>query len=185
MKLYKNNRKLTEFDCDYCGTAESKPTSEYQRNIRLGRKNFCSRSCSVKYSNKYVKKNRLQMHDISQHAGNKRDAFTPFRYTYRNARKRYKEFNMTLENLADQWVSQKGICPFSGLTLELPDYKRQVHFSIRASLDRIDSSKGYVVGNIQFVSTMINLMKSNLSDQDVYKFRDQLVKNYCPCYQED
>lgn len=184
MKLYKQKRKLTEFVCDMCGTLETKPTSEYLRNVRLNRKNFCSRSCSVRYSNKYIKKDRSRMHDISQYT-KQTDIYTPFRYTYRNAQKRYKKFDLTLQDLVDQWNLQNGVCPYSNITLELPNYKRQIHYSIRASLDRIDSSKGYVVGNIQFVSTMINLMKSNLTDQDVYEFRDQLVKNYCPCYQGD
>lgn len=37
--------------------------------------------------------------------------------------------------------------------------------SIRASLDRIDSSKPYEVGNIQFISTPINYMKNSMSDE--------------------
>lgn len=36
-----------------------------------------------------------------------------------------------------------------------------------ASVDRIDSSKGYIPGNIQFVSTCINYMKNTMSDSDI------------------
>ena len=34
-----------------------------------------------------------------------------------------------------------------------------------ASIDRIDSSAGYVAGNIQFVHKHINKMKNNLDEQ--------------------
>lgn len=35
----------------------------------------------------------------------------------------------------------------------------------RASLDRIDSSKGYIKGNVQFVATPINYLKGTMSDE--------------------
>lgn len=186
MKHYKKDRRLTEFSCDHCGKQEVKPSSEFNRNIKLNRKNFCSRSCSAKYNNASVTKvYKKERYDITLHAGSRKDDLTPFRYTFRNARKRYKNFTITMQDLKKQWDKQQGICPYSGVKLELPEFTKKVHYSVRASLDRIDSSKGYEVENIQFVSTMINLMKIDLSEEEVIKFRDQLVKNYCPCYQED
>lgn len=47
---YKRNRKLIEFNCDYCGNLATKPLSEYNRNNQLGRHSFCCRSCSVRYA---------------------------------------------------------------------------------------------------------------------------------------
>ncbi len=184
MLKYKQNRKLTTFICFNCGKEDSKPTSEYNRNLAKGRRNFCSRSCSVKISNS-SKTNFSTLYDISEHSGNKRDLYTPFRYTYRNCKKRFKDFDLSIEDLMDQWSLQKGVCPYSKLPLGLPEYKKKVHFSTRASLDRIDSSKGYIKGNIQFVSTLINLLKSNLSHQDTLDFISKVVKNYCSCHQED
>ena len=46
MELYKQKRKLITITCDYCGKEFSKPESEYKRNVKLGRHNFCSRSNS-------------------------------------------------------------------------------------------------------------------------------------------
>jgi len=43
-----------------------------------------------------------------------------------------------------------------------------------ASLDRIDSSKGYIQGNVQFVAYGINLAKNNFSDADVISFLDSI-----------
>ena len=44
----KRNRKKTECTCDFCGNLFMKDLSEFKRNLNLGRKNFCSRSCSAK-----------------------------------------------------------------------------------------------------------------------------------------
>ena len=38
-------RKLGNCTCDNCGVEFSKPQSEIIRNQKLGRKNFCSRTC--------------------------------------------------------------------------------------------------------------------------------------------
>lgn len=41
--------------CDECGKLYDKPITEYNRNIRLGRHNYCCRSCAMK-GNKNNKK---------------------------------------------------------------------------------------------------------------------------------
>ena len=57
----------------------------------------------------------------------------------------------------------KGKCNISGLDITLNrDVSKQT-----ASLDRIDSSKGYIPGNIQWVHKDVNLMKNKFS-QDYF-----------------
>lgn len=59
MLKYKQNRKLITIKCDCCGKEfEKKPVSEYNRNIKLGRANYCSRTCSGKMCNKNNKTKR-------------------------------------------------------------------------------------------------------------------------------
>lgn len=53
---------------------------------------------------------------------------------------------------------------------------RRLYFFHRASLDRIDSSLGYVKGNIQFVPTPINLMKTTKSDKEIRLFLKDISK---------
>lgn len=90
-----------------------------------------------------------------------------FSYFLRNCRKRYKECTLTLSDLQAQWDKQNGICPYSGIKLNIPTYKKNHNNPIyTASVDRIDSSEGYIPGNIQFVSTCINYMKNTMSDSD-------------------
>lgn len=164
MLKYKQNRKLITIKCDYCGKEFEKPLSEYNRNIKLGRANYCSRVCSGKMCNK----NNKQKGNIScLNPSNRRDQYTPFRYYFRNAKKRFKDFNLSLEYLKQLWEKQKGICPYTGIKLQLAEYKTNHNNPIyTASLDRIDSSKGYIIGNVQFISTAINYMKNNMSHKD-------------------
>ena len=55
----------------------------------------------------------------------------------------------------------------------LPKNTNRIHNSrtlIRASLDRIDSSKGYIDGNVEFVCYGINLAKNNFSKSEMLNF---------------
>ena len=54
----------------------------------------------------------------------------------------------------------------------------------QASLDRIDSSKGYIKGNIQFISTPINYMKSTMTDSEVKSFL-KLISSFTATFVTD
>jgi hypothetical protein len=45
------------------------------------------------------------------------------------------------------------------------------------SIDRIDSKKGYIKDNIQFVCMAINQMKSDLTLDELYFFCENILKN--------
>lgn len=76
--------------------------------------------------------------------------------------KRYnRECSVSIKDCWNQFLKQKGICAMSGVTITLTrNNKNQT-----ASLDRIDSSKGYVKGNIQWIHKELQLMKSDLSEE--------------------
>lgn len=191
-KKYMQNRRLVTFICDNCGKETQKPLSEYNRNIKLGRKNFCCRACSATYRCNLYKNTpteaQLQaQQNIKNYCQNHKDELTPFRYSLRNAKKRFKEFHLTLEDLKQVWEQQNSICPYTGLKLYLPTWNKKgscEQLWRRASLDRIDSSKGYVVGNVQFVSTPINLMKSTMSDLETKQYL-KLISFYTSHFCED
>lgn len=44
----RKHRTQVQFICDCCGKEATKAKSEYERNIRLDKKNFCSRSCAAR-----------------------------------------------------------------------------------------------------------------------------------------
>lgn len=170
-----NGRKLGNCTCDFCGVEFQKPLSELKRNLSLGRKNFCSRTCVGKNSFLNPKKPQNR-YDISKHCGWKRDEFTKFRYHFRNISKRDKDINVTLEDLKSTWESQGGKCVYLGIDLILSNYTKIEKSAIySASLDRIDSSKGYVKGNIQWVSRSINHLKGDMSHDEVLEII-QIIK---------
>jgi hypothetical protein len=77
-----------------------------------------------------------------------------------HSRKRGHEFALTESDLPEFPV----ICPLLGLTLE---YDARTNNPATASLDRIDSSKGYVAGNVQVISWRANQIKSNASPEEM------------------
>jgi hypothetical protein len=180
----KYNRKTVFVKCDCCGKMFEKVASEVKRNAEKGRHNYCSRECVGKaVTNRQTGSKRgpaseKALSHIKDICGNRRDDLTPYRYTYRCVKRRFQDVDITIEDLVEQWEKQKGICPYSGYELILPENGnvKNIDFFHRASLDRIDSSKGYVKGNIQFVSTPINLMKLTKSDEEVKNFLMDIAK---------
>jgi hypothetical protein len=161
--------------CEYCGSAFDREAREIKRSQKKGRKNFCSRSCCGKTNINNIPLDKRGSFDISLHSSNRKDEFSGFREFLRRARNRNLEINLDLKDLVLVWNSQNGICPYSGVVLKLPSSKNNSKI-YTASLDRIDSSKGYVKDNIQFVSTTINFMKNTLSDEETKEFCKQISK---------
>lgn len=79
------------------------------------------------------------------------------------ARLRSKEFDPKVdwEYLYDLWVNQNGECAYSGMPLSI-----EANHPHSVSLDRVDSSKGYIVGNLQLLSWTVNKMKMDLDEED-------------------
>jgi hypothetical protein len=73
-----------------------------------------------------------------------------------------REMNLYLYSMLNE---QKFCCALSGLPISIAfTNKENKRGSSTASLDRIDSSKGYIPGNVQWVHKDINKLKMNLSE---------------------
>ena len=191
-KKYKQNRKLVECICNFCNEKFMKPASEYRRNISLGRHNFCSRSCSIKFSHKTKSKQREAWYNCEKNIENlkkinesKKDNVS-FAYILRNAKKRFKNFDLDENYLLEIWEKQEHKCPYTGLELIIPTYsnKNTLDITLRASLDRIDSNLGYIKGNVQFISTPINYMKNTMTDFQTKKFL-KTISEFTSTFVED
>lgn len=179
MEKYKQKRLLVTCTCEYCGAKYQKPASEYNRNIKMHRHNFCSRSCAGKYVNSLelplTEKQLQNQRNIKLYSGNHRDEYSPFRELYRRVKARYKEVNLTLEDLKQQWELQQGKCAYTSLLLILPSNKHKTDIRYTASLDRIDSTKGYIKGNIQYVAMPINFMKHTLNHNTFVEYLKEIT----------
>jgi hypothetical protein len=99
-----------------------------------------------------------------------------------HAKEREKELDITPEEILQIYKSQNGKCAISGLPItfrsEYGCRKTGRKYSLdTASLDRIDSSKGYVHGNVQWVHKHINVMKS-YHDQNYFLSLVESIYNH-------
>lgn len=181
------SKTKTKCDNPLCGKEFLKENKEINRSKRLGRKQYCCLSCygnaAGKDNFKYVAKENVKQNQdrIREYCGNQRDEYTPFRfYTHVIRNRKNKECNIDNGYLKNLWDEQKGICPYTGWNLILPDnvggWKKGLTM-YSASLDRIDNSKGYIKGNVKFVSVMFNFARNKFTYDDVMVFCEAVINN--------
>ncbi len=78
------------------------------------------------------------------------------------AKLRGLELTVTLQYVWELFLKQDRKCALSGVLLKFDNRKGKYQ---SASLDRIDSKKGYTTDNVQWVHKRINLMKHSMSDK--------------------
>ena len=79
------------------------------------------------------------------------------------------EFNVTIEYLWELFLKQNRKCAYTGEELcfgTLAQVRNKENREQIASLDRIDSDKGYVEGNVQWIHKKLNLMKQDLKEEN-------------------
>lgn len=178
----------TTVKCFVCQSDFKKQNKEINRCKKRGIINhFCNNSCVAKYRNKKMTidfwrnqyKNNKNFKGLE---GNRQDLFSPFKTFINSGRAsiKAKGCSLTLEYLKQQWEKQKGICPYTNIEMILPkntlEYTK-IKSLKKASLDRIDSSKGYVEGNVEFVCSSINLGKNNFTKEDMVLFLQETMSS--------
>ena len=191
--------KKIELVCSGCGVSFEKEKKEHDRQLRKGKTAFyCTRQCFGKYvapknantSAAIAWRNSKEWKEWQKvNAQKQKDKADPFRVYLRMMKGRRPTLGVDLEYLKKLWEDQRGRCAYSGLILQHPRWTATDGLRT-ASIDRIDSSQGYVEGNIQFVVRALNLAKNIAGDQDFRKFLDDLVGsltsvNNCPKYGTD
>lgn len=84
------------------------------------------------------------------------------------------DFNLKIEDFWNLFVKQGGKCAITGIRLRLGFKKKQT-----ASLDRIDSNKGYNKDNIQWVHKIINVkIKRDIEEKTIKKIAEEIYENY-------
>jgi hypothetical protein len=92
------------------------------------------------------------------------------------ASRRHHSFNITLEQMWKLFLKQKRKCALSGLELKFGT--RFYGEETTASLDRIDSTKGYDMDNVQWVHKDINWMKQDFSQSEFIDYCKRVVKKW-------
>lgn len=87
------------------------------------------------------------------------------RRLYQNAAQRGLECSITVEYLHELLMQQNERCALSGIPIYLQvGTKAFLTSDATASVDRIDSSEGYTVGNVQWVHKDVNAMKLDFDE---------------------
>lgn len=88
---------------------------------------------------------------------------------------RQLKFTISPDYAWELFLKQDRKCALSGIPLRFKAF--QSDYEANASIDRIDSSEGYIPGNVQWVDKRINRMKQNFSQcefldlcRNVYNF---------------
>lgn len=139
----------------------SKKKEYYQNNIQLMRD---------RNRNKYLKHKDKQMSQMRKYYSTPENWAK--RMIMRSKERAFKvglEFNITVSDL---FIPD--VCPYLGIPLTYQLGKGQLPSN--ASIDRIDSSKGYVKGNVQIISRRANTMKNDASNEELVTFAMNVLK---------
>jgi hypothetical protein len=88
----------------------------------------------------------------------------------RNAKLRNISYNLPPKYLWDLFEKQNRRCALSGRSIEFGFGTKET----TASLDRIDSLKGYIEGNVQWLH---NIAKQCMSDEKFIQMCEDVIKN--------
>jgi len=144
--------------CNTCG--ETDPSKFYGV-----RKSTCKECLKKKSRARY---HQLSEEDKQVYITNAKKNFNqwvkdnPIQYRFVSAKNRAKykglEFNITLEEIEKMWDAQDGKCFYTGEPMSTCGES-----STTLSLDRVDSTLGYIEGNVVLCQWRVNKMKQNMS----------------------
>lgn len=141
--IYKNSENKWCSSCYTCGKDQCYTRKDHAKQSH--RNNTNCRKCTAE----------LKSYSSNRPVGYKKRIFNRFK---KSAKSRDLVWNLTIE---DMFLNYTGYCALTNVELCL-DYKKTT-----ASLDRIDSSKGYLLDNIQWIHKDVNMMKNKYS-QDYF-----------------
>lgn len=175
MNEYNMSRRLLReaiisAECHVC-KKEFKRTNAQLRRIQNDNSglSICSMSCGrIHYGNKIREADVMGLKIVNgQIKGN---------VTNHRTRKSGKilENTMTYEKLIGIYQKQNGLCALTGITMTTRRKKRTL---TTLSPDRIDSSVGYVDGNVQLVCVAANYMKNDFTQTESMDFIKNIRQN--------
>lgn len=154
---------LVTMPCTVCG----KPTSIRSNNAHLGAK--CSLECRREAS-------RVQAAGARKRSPSSLLQALLTQCKFR-AKKRGMEFDLTFDWANTKLEEQGGKCAISGVEMiasNAPAKSRSHKFT--ATIDRIDSTKGYTKDNVQLVTYIANICKNAFTMEDVMEFAVNVVR---------
>lgn len=100
----------------------------------------------------------------------------PVRFLIYRAKQRAKKYSLPFD-LKPEDIVLPEFCPVLGIKLAVSEGKDWDSRKYSYSLDRIIPEMGYVVGNVQVISTMANAMKNDANFQELHSFARWIISN--------
>lgn len=154
--------EFKEFNRSYCRPCYSQWQKE---NRKKRRKNKDHVNKTQQYSRNYYQSTKNNID-----ASLKRKLYAAKQRT----KKKNLEFNLDIDYLKNLFLKTKGNCVVSGKKLIIGAGLREPD---SLSIDRIDSKKGYIKGNIRFVTFAINVAIQNWGLDEFYILCEDVI-NY-------
>lgn len=137
-------------DCPSCGEQQTYLRKNYaEASLREGK---TCKSCSNK---------KTENCHRGWHRGIRISWFKKFET---NAKLRGLDWVVTIDDVADLYEEQEGLCALTGWGIVFPETGHPQLTTV--SIDRIDSSFGYLKENIQLVDKRVNMMKQQYSQEE-------------------
>ena len=180
--------KTITVECENCKTAFEMKMGEYRRHIKNNfKRKYCSRQCRIDHVrlcpevvvHDGLKKwwnDEKNLQHLEKMAEEKRQTTMGWKLFLKRARNSKKNLEVEIDDLKSIWIKQNGKCPYTGWELILPNHKSR-KTPQTASMDRIDSSKGYTKDNILFVCVMANLAKNDFEEDCMREFCEAIYEN--------
>ena len=171
MEFFSMSRTIMK-NCKKCSTEFPVAVKEYNRQTKKGRLDdmwFCSKSCHRSWNNA---NNYVMTENKLNHLKKMRGRVKKGKYTQHlnNARNRKYDFDLDEKYLQYLWDDQEGLCALTNKPLLLREGQKGELTPYTASVDRIDNTKGYIKGNVQWVCYSANLAKQRFSDEEIKEF---------------
>jgi hypothetical protein len=135
-------------NCSTCGSLQTYGRKDHYKSAVKG--DWKCKLCSAKTSNK----GKGKYYEIP---------ITWFSVKQRAGTSRGYQWDLTIEDVWAMYEEQDRICELSGVAIGWSEKG----LTATASIDRIDSTEGYIKGNVQLVHKDVNFMKQQF-DQDYF-----------------
>lgn len=158
-----------EFVCWDCKETKNRKLFPYRKQYKYNKEKRC-KLCNLK--NKRYRRNNFNINQKINEMINSAKGSAKRRLN--RGRKEAGVITITIDDILQILEKQKYKCVYTGVKLSW-----EYNNPYKASIDRIDSSKGYTSDNIQIVSFIVNQAKSNLDDKTFIKIVKQIYNNKC------
>ena len=133
--------------CSECGKMQDYLRKTYaEQSLRL------NKTCK-KCSNRKTENNHRGMYNLIR--------LSWFEKSKKSAELRGLVFDLSIEDIWFLYTAQEGRCALSGMSIGWAEVGA-IH---SASIDRIDSTMGYIKGNVQLLHKDVNFMKQQFSQE--------------------